>query len=320
MITTDSYPLQRRISFLARLLIIGLVIACPLAARSRAADPPPKSAVIAHGKFFCPVQARVIMPFEGTVLSLASEPGQPVRKGDLIFPYRLDAQEALSLHHRFAQFHIGELEISLLDLDDALTELHLQEEELESLHRQQLAPQRGLKNITRKIQLMSRKKQILQRRLQEERDLEREERRNAGMALGLAHEMGQVPADAFLKAPMEGHIIWLNPELREGARIAKNTPLIQIGIMDPMVVRAQVHEIEAAKIRPGDSAEVGIESIPGRVFQATVQRIPWAPLPTALTQPTYYEVELSVSNPDLLIKEGFKAQVTFLSSRKDPLK
>lgn len=320
MIKTDSTPPLRRIFFKTALLGISLMLAGQLAAQTRAAEAPSKSVIIANGKFFCPVQARVIMPFEGTVLSMASQMGQPVRKGDVIFQYRLSAQEALSLHHRFTQFHIWDMEISLLELDDVLTELHLQEEELETLYRQQLAPQKGLKNITRKIQLMTQKKQTLQRRLQEERDLAREGRRNAGIALGLAQEMGQIPTEAFLRAPMDGHIIWFNPELREGAMIDKNTPLFHIGIMDPMVIRAQVHEIEAARITLGDRAEVSLESIPGRIFHATVQRIPWAPILSSLTQPTYYEVELSLSNPDLLIKEGFKAQVTFLPSLKDPAK
>jgi multidrug efflux pump subunit AcrA (membrane-fusion protein) len=279
-----------------------------------------KSAVIAHGKFFCSVQARVIMPFEGTVLSITSQLGQPVRKGEVIFQYLLNSREVLSLHHLFDQSRIGELEISLLELEDALTELNLQKEELETLRRQQLAPQKGLNTLTRKIQLMTQKKQILQRRLQVERDLEREERRNAGMALGLAHEMGPVPTEATLRAPMDGHIIWISPELREDAMIGKNTALVQIGNMDPMVVRAQVHEIEAAGIKAGDPAEVSIESLPGQIFKATVQRIPWVPLQTSLMQPSYYEVELSVSNPDLLIKEGFKAQVTFLPSGKDRAK
>lgn len=314
---TDSFTPIRRILFSAALLGMALMLAGQLAEQARAAEATATTAVIAHGKCFCPVQARVIMPFEGTVLSITSQLGQPVRKGDVMFQYRLNSREALSLHHLFYQSPIGELEISLLELEDALSELNLQKEELETLHQQQMAPLKGLDRITRKIQLITQKKQIQQRRLQAERDLAREERRNAGVALGLTHEMGQVPAEAFLRAPMDGHIIWMSPELREGAMIGKNTPLVQIGIMDPMMVRAQVHEIEAAGIKPGDPSEVSIESLPGQIFKATVQRIPWVPLQTSLTQPTYYEVELSVPNPDLLIKEGFKAQVTFLPSRKD---
>jgi multidrug efflux pump subunit AcrA (membrane-fusion protein) len=317
---TDSFTPIRRILFSAALLGIALMLPGPLAVQALADEAPGKTAVIAHGKFFCPVQTRLIMPFEGTVLSMTSRLGQPVRKGDVIFQYLLHSREVLSLHHLFDQSPIGELEISLLELENVLTELNLQKEELETLRQQQMAPLKGLNSITRKIQLITQKKQIQQRRLQAERDLAREERRNAGMALGLTHEMGQVPTEAFLRAPMDGHIIWISPELREGAMIGKNTPLLQIGIMDPMVVRAQVHEIEAAGIKPGDPAEVSLESLPGQIFKATVQRIPWVPLQTSLTQPTYYEVELSVSNPDLLIKEGFKAQVTFLASRKDGVK
>lgn len=320
MNTPDAFPPNRRIFVSAAFLGIALMLCDLLFVQARAAEAPAKAAVIAHGKFFCPVQTRLIMPFEGTVLSIAAQPGQPVRKGDVMFQYLLNSREALSLHHLFDRFHFGELEISLLELEDELAELNLQKEELETLRRQQLAPQKGLNSITRKIQLITRKQQIQQKRLQAERDLAREERRNAGIMLGLTHEMGQVPAAAYLRAPMDGHILWVSPELREGAMIGKDTPLVQIGIMDPMVVRAQVHEIEVAGIKSGDPAEVSLESLPGRVFNATVRPIPWVPLQTSLTQPSYYEVELSVPNPDLLIKEGFKAQVTFFPSRKGEVK
>jgi len=320
MIKTEFYTFLRRNLLPSTLLGFALILAVYYGSETRAAETYPKGAIVAQGKFFCPIQVRVIMPFEGTVLSMDSRLGQPVRKGAVIFQYRLGDREVVALNRRFAQVHIEDLEIRLLDLEEVLTELHLQEEELETLHRQQLAPKKGVENITRKIQLTARKKQILHKRLQEERDLVQKERRNAGLALGLDDAPEQFAAEAFLRAPMGGHFIWFNPALRKGAIIGKNTPLVQIGIMDPMVIRAQVHEIDAARLTPGDLAEVRLDSIPGQVFTATVQRVPWAPLHNSQTQPTYFEVELSVSNPDLLIKEGFKGQVTFLSTRKDPVK
>jgi hypothetical protein len=86
--------------------------------------------------------------------------------------------------------------------------------------------------------------------------------------------------------------------------------------MDPMLVRAQAFEIEALQVTQGDMAEVSLESQPERKFKGTLSRLAWAPLTSGLDQPSYYEMEISVPNPDLFFKEGLKARVVFRKSRQ----
>jgi membrane fusion protein, macrolide-specific efflux system len=57
-------------------------------------------------------------------------------------------------------------------------------------------------------------------------------------------------------------------------------------------------------------AEVTFDSLPGKKYVASVSRIPWAPMPAALQQPSYYEIELTIPNPELELKEGLKGQIT----------
>ena len=82
-----------------------------------------------------------------------------------------------------------------------------------------------------------------------------------------------------------------------------------------MVVRAQAFEIEALQIKVGDPAEVTLDSLPGRKFQAEVSRISWSSITTGADQPAYYEVELRVPNPDLALKEGLKARIVIRKSK-----
>ena len=105
-------------------------------------------------------------------------------------------------------------------------------------------------------------------------------------------------------------MLWLNPALRSGVILPRETELIQVGTINPMTIRAQVHEIEAFKIKEGDTASVSFDAFPGKKYSATVSRIPWAPIPAALQQPSYYEIELTIDNPALEFKEGLKVQVT----------
>jgi len=85
--------------------------------------------------------------------------------------------------------------------------------------------------------------------------------------------------------------------------------------MNPMLVRAQAFEIEALQIKLGETAEVSLESLPGRKFQGEVSRISWASLTPGLEQPAYYEVELKVPNPEMELKDGLKAQIVFRKNR-----
>jgi multidrug resistance efflux pump len=111
---------------------------------------------------------------------------------------------------------------------------------------------------------------------------------------------------------VDGYVLWINPDLRKGVKLNRDTDLFQVGILDPIVIRAQVHEIEAVRLKLGDKAKVTFDSMPGKEFTATVSRIPWAPLPTSLQQPSYYEIELTLPNPDMSLKEGLKGTVTIV--------
>ena len=92
-------------------------------------------------------------------------------------------------------------------------------------------------------------------------------------------------------------------------KLAKEAELFQVGTLDPMIIRAQVHEIEAQKLKENMAATVTFDSIPGKKYAASVSRIPWAPIPAALQQPSYYDVELTIPNPSLELKEGLKGQI-----------
>jgi len=69
------------------------------------------------------------------------------------------------------------------------------------------------------------------------------------------------------------------------------------------------------KIKVGDRAEVTLASLPGRKFPAVVSRISWSPITSKIDQPSYYEVELKVPNPDLSLREGLKVRIVIHKSK-----
>ena len=132
--------------------------------------------------------------------------------------------------------------------------------------------------------------------------------------LGTSLKSGQVPREVSLKAPISGYVIGVNPEMREGAELPPMPAAFQVGVMDPMLLRAQAFEIEALQVKIGQKAEVTLDALPGKKFQATVSRVAWSSIATGPDQPAYYEVELKVPNPDLDLKEGLKARVVLRKS------
>ena len=143
---------------------------------------------------------------------------------------------------------------------------------------------------------------LAKRSLEDSRDALRE-------SLGVEVSYDNLPREVTLTAPIDGHVLWIHPDIRSGAEMAPGAGFL-IGVMDPMVIRAHVFEIEASRMKIGDKATVSLTSIPDQTFQAAVSRISWTPVTPGLGQPSYYEVELTAPNPQYVLKEGYKTQVS----------
>jgi hypothetical protein len=164
--------------------------------------------------------------------------------------------------------------------------------------------------VEREIQVAEKQRALLLQKLRFERDAYREDLEILRDAMGGSLKPIESSEPVRILAPIDGQVIWSAPEFREDAELPPGTQAFMIGVMDPMLMRAQVHELEAVKIAVGDLADVTFDSIPNRVFEARVLRVSWAPLTPAVEQPTYYSLELSVANPDLDLREGLKGQVS----------
>jgi membrane fusion protein, macrolide-specific efflux system len=268
------------------------------------------------GKLVCSLKRPVVLPLAGEILSLSVAPGQEVKKGQILGRYRLIPESVQDLRRQLSANRIDELRARIAEIDKGLATLRNKEKSLKALASKKLAAPQNLEQVQREIQALTRQRAAFsegleqaQQNLQQEKALLREQ-------LGVPVKNNQVPQQGVFQAPIDGHVLWLHPDLRPGAVIKGGTPVIMVGVMDPMILRALVYEIEALKLKVGDEAVITMESLPGRKFTARVSRLPWAPTAVSLEQPTYYEVEFQVPNPDLLIKEGLKATLEIKPNEK----
>lgn len=278
---------------------------------------PPESAepeIIFNAKLFCSLKRQVDLPFKGVITSLRVHSGQRVAKGEILATYRLSPESRMAIQQRLAPPQISEMEMRRLEMERALVPMVNKQNELTLLVQKKLAPTQSLAQISQEIALLRKENTTLGNNLTKARHLAQQDAELLGDLLGTALKSGQVPREASLKAPCDGYVIGVNPEIREGAELPPMPAAFQVGVMDPMLLRAQAFEIEALQVKIGQKAEVTLDALPGKKFQATVSRVAWSSVATGPDQPAYYEVELKVPNPDLDLKEGLKARVVLRKS------
>jgi multidrug efflux pump subunit AcrA (membrane-fusion protein) len=273
-----------------------------------------ESEIIFTGKLFCSLKRRIDLPFKGIITSMRAHSGQRVEAGETLVTYRLAPESQMAIQQRLSPPQLAEMETKLTELQRSMVPLTNKKRELTQLTQKQLAPAQSLAQLNEELQFLTREKATLQERLKKDRQLAQQDRAVLSNLLGTSLNSGQVPQEVSLKAPIKGYVIWVNPELREGAELPPMPAAFQVGVMDPMLLRAQAFEIEALQVKIGQAAEVTLDALPGRKFQAKVSRISWSSITTGPDQPAYYEVELTVPNPDLILKEGLKARIVLRKS------
>jgi multidrug efflux pump subunit AcrA (membrane-fusion protein) len=270
--------------------------------------------IIFNAKLFCSLKRRVDLPFKGIISSLRVHSGQRVEAEETLATYRLAPESRMMIQQRLSPPQLAEMESRLTTVQRNMVPLTSKQRELSQLVQKKLASTQALAQVNEELGFLVKEKATLQDRLKKERQLAQQDQAVLSNLLGTSLKSGQVPQEASLKAPCSGNIIFVNPDLRVGAELPPMPAAFQVGVMDPMLLRAQAFEIEALQVKIGQKADVTLDALPGRKFQATVNRVAWSSIATGPDQPAYYEVELTVPNPDLDLKEGLKARVVLRKS------
>lgn len=303
--------------FWALLILQGPVVTHAWALEAQQTQSPPSQGkpddIIVQGKLFCSLKRNVIMPFRGIVSSMQVQPGQRVKEGDLLLRYRLPPDMMQLIRRRLEPPQIPDLQARLTELDRSITTIDTKLKEARKLAEASMASPQSVENLEQERQFLLKNRAALQERIALERTIAKDDLALLKEQLGKQVKSDAVPQEASLVSPISGHVIGIHTEVREGAELGPGTPALVVGVLDPMLMKTQIHEFEAVKIRSGEKAEVTLESMPGRTFEATVTRLSWAPITPGVDQPSYYEIELSLPNPDLSLREGLKGFARFHS-------
>lgn len=281
-----------------------------------AATPSPSAQeIIFAGKLYSPMKLPVALPYTSQIMTLSAKIGQKVRKGEVLATFEIPVETRMAEKRGLTLASVKDLEHQLAANAREIDKLKAKRQELEVMAKQNMATSQALSLNAQEMDVQQKLRAALQEKLAVEREQAQQRLELARERFGSKADFGNLPKDGIVTAPADGYVLWVNPELRPGVKLSREIELFQVGILDPIIIRAQVHEIEALRLNLGDQAKVTFDSLPGKEFTATVSRIPWAPIPTALQQPSYYDIELTLPNADYQLKEGLKAQMTIIPKK-----
>jgi len=127
-------------------------------------------------------------------------------------------------------------------------------------------------------------------------------------------------AKTIIRAPMDGVVLIRNLEI--GETVAPGGVVMVIGQLAEVELVVYIPETEYGKVNLGDQVSIIVDSFPGETFTGTVVQISdkaeFTPRNVQTIEgrrATVYGIKISVPNPDLKLKPGMPADVTFVTGQ-----
>lgn len=272
---------------------------------------------ILTGKVVTTVTRAVPLPFNAVVDQVLVRPGDPVEQGSPLLRYHLQ-EEAERVLQREVTTGAGteSLSAQVLDLERRLAETTAQRNKVRQLVASGLGSRQALSRLEDDVDSLQRRIELLRVTIRKTQSNFAARLKELSGYYGEAVEEGEeLPRTLTLTSPIKGYVLALDSTLNAGALLGAGSAPIRVGQLNPVLIQVPVYEAEVSGIKVGDTAEVEIPSLGNRKFTASVNEISWVSNDMSVANPSYYTVELTVPNPDLELKPGFKAVVRFKGSR-----
>jgi HlyD family secretion protein len=118
-------------------------------------------------------------------------------------------------------------------------------------------------------------------------------------------------------SPTDGTVISRSVDVGQtvAASLAAPTLFVIAKDLREMQVDTSVAEADVGRLSPGMAATFTVDAFPGERFRGKVRQIRNAP--TTLQNVVTYDAVIDVANPDLKLRPGMTANITFIAAEKD---
>lgn len=270
-------------------------------------------ATVLSGKVVTTVTRAEALPFNAIVDEVLVKPGEEIQAEAPLMRYHLP-EEAERLLQKEVTLGAGteEMRGQVLDLERRLAEAIAQRNKTRQLVASKLGSAQALGRLEGDVTSLQQRIALMRT------TIKKTEASFAGRLDELSGYFGSkitegciLPHNLVLSAPIGGYVLSVASNLYPGTLLPAGTQPISVGQLNPMLIQVQVYEGELNRIKEGDVAMVQIPSLQDKEFNAQVSKIAWTSGDMNVGNPSFYTVELTVPNPTLELKPGFKAVVHF---------
>ncbi|MFW5735045.1 MAG: efflux RND transporter periplasmic adaptor subunit [Oceanidesulfovibrio sp.] len=265
--------------------------------------------IIFQGKLYSSRKQQVSTTGAGKIQEIHVRVGDSVREDQPLVSIELLEPAYKKFLNDVSTEPLIDIETQLAEMDAQIIEARRNLQELQVLSDNDFAAPASVREQRTNLDLLQRKRESIQRDYDNVKSAIEDRVANLKKILSDKVDFDHVPRVVAVEAPFDGHVLRLNPDIHLGQTVQQDLSVAMIGVLDPMVIRAHLFELEASRIVPGEDCYFTLGTYLDRKFPAEVSYIALTPISPGLDQPSYYEVELSASNPDLLLREGFKVEV-----------
>lgn len=268
---------------------------------------------ILTGKVITTVTRAVPMPFNAIVEEILVKPGDAVSTGSPLLRYRLQDDAERQLQRELTNgAGTEQLKGQVLDLERELTNVTAERNKTRQLVSTGLGSKQALTRLEENLKAIQNRIALLRTTISKTESNFNLRIKELESYFGQPLKEGEMlPKTLVLTSPIDGYVLSIAAAINPGQLVPAGSSPIQVGQLNPVLIQIPVYEAEISNIKVGDTAEVDIPSLNNRSFKGIVNEISWISTDMNVANPSYYTVEVTVPNPDLILKPGFKAVVRF---------
>lgn len=268
---------------------------------------------ILTGKVKTTVTRSPAVHFNGVVDEVLVQPGEHVKKGQPIFRYVLQDEARRALQREVNQGPNTEsMKSQVLDLSRQLSQSQAQRNKARSLAASGLGSSQASERMQYEVKSLEDRIALLKQSIEKaQSNFDIRMKELSGYFDTEITEGMKLPEYLYLKSPIDGYVLSISANMNPGSIFNAGHAPISIGQMDPMLIQVPVYESEVSALKVGDKATVEIPSLNNKSFTANITNIAWASNQMGVSEASYFNVELTIPNPQLELKPGFKAVVRF---------
>lgn len=272
---------------------------------------------ILTGKVTTTVTRNVPLPFNAVVDEVLVKPGQAVEAGAPLMRYHLQEEAERLLERELTTgANTENLKSQVLTLERELANTTAERNKTRQLVSSGLGSRQALSRLDGSVESLHNRIELLRATIKKaEKNFEMRLKELSGYFGQEIKADAPLPNELVLTSPIKGYVLSLDQGANPDQLLDAGFSPIQVGQMDPVIIRVPVYETDLNNIKVGDTAEVEIPSLGNRKFKGQVTEISWISTDMNVANPSYYMVELTVPNPQLLMKPGFKAVARFSGQR-----